>query len=57
VVKPFRRREMAKELVVDRSLSVRMICRIFGISETCYLYQAKLSDENAEIANWLVRLT
>jgi putative transposase len=29
----------------------------FGISETCYRYQPKLSDENAEIADWLVRLT
>ena len=28
----------------------------FGISETCYRYGAKLSDENAEIADWLVRL-
>ncbi len=28
-----------------------------SISETCYRYQPKLSDENAEIADWLVRLT
>lgn len=27
------------------------------ISETCYRYQRKLSDENAEIAEWLVKLT
>jgi len=29
----------------------------FFISETCYRYERKLSDENAEIADWLVRLT
>lgn len=28
-----------------------------GISETCYRYQPKLSSENAEIADWLLRLT
>ena len=28
-----------------------------SISETCYRYQPRLSDENAEIADWLVRLT
>ena len=30
---------------------------MFGISESCYHYQAKLSGENAEIADWLLRLT
>lgn len=34
-----------------------MVCRAFAISETCYRYQPKLSDENAEIADWLLRLT
>lgn len=29
----------------------------FGISEACYRYQPKLSTENAEIAEHLVRLT
>ncbi|MET3139633.1 hypothetical protein AAKU61_004014 [Undibacterium sp. GrIS 1.2] len=27
------------------------------MSETCYRYRAKLSSENAEGADWLVRLT
>jgi putative transposase len=32
---------------------------VFGpcISETCYRFQPLLSDENSEIANWLIRLT
>jgi putative transposase len=29
----------------------------FAISEICYRYQPTLSSENAEIADWLVRLT
>ena len=29
----------------------------FCISERCYRYQAKLSSENAEIADWLIKLT
>ena len=57
MVKPSRRREMAKIAVQEKGLSVRLACRAFGISETCYRYQAKLSTENALIADWLLRLT
>jgi putative transposase len=48
---------MAKRVVADRGISIRLVCEIFGISETCYRYQAKLSDDNALIADWLLRLT
>lgn len=48
---------MAREAATARGLSIRLACRAFGISETCYRYQPKLSDENAAIADWLVRLT
>ena len=48
---------MAKNTVEGKGLSVRTACRTFGISETCYRYEPKLSDENAEIADWLVRIT
>ncbi len=48
---------MAKKAVSGRGLSIRAACSAFGISETCYRYQAKLSMENAEIADWLIRLT
>jgi len=47
---------MAKEAVRKKGIPVALACRAFGISETCYRYEAKLSDENAEIADWLVRL-
>jgi putative transposase len=57
VVKPSRRRELAQKAVLEKVISVKLACNIFCISETCYRYQAKLSDENAEIADWLIRLT
>ncbi len=48
---------MAKQVVRDREISIRLACRIFDISETCYCYQAKNSQENDKIADWLLRLT
>ena len=57
MVKPSCRREMAKQAVEQKSVSVRLACMSFVISETCYRYQPKLSDENARIADWLIRLT
>jgi len=48
---------MAKQVVERRQISIRLVCSAFGISETCYRYRPKLSDENAEIADWLVQLT
>ena len=48
---------MAQAAVADGRLNIRQACQTYGISETCYRYQAKLSDENAEIAEWLIRLT
>ena len=57
MVKPSCRRKVAQILVAERGLSIRLTCRILSVSETCYRYQAKLSDENAKIADWLIRLT
>ena len=57
MVKPSHRREMAKQAAKTREISIRLACRIFGISETCYRYQAKNSQENDQIADWLLRLT
>ena len=48
---------MAKNIVVDRQVSIRFACICMGISETCYRYEAKLSSENQQIAGWLLRLT
>jgi len=57
VVKPFRRKEMARIAVSKGRLSIRAACTAFTISETCYRYRAKLSDENALISDWLLALT
>ncbi|MEH8019612.1 IS3 family transposase [Rheinheimera muenzenbergensis] len=57
LVKPSRRREFAQKAVQNHSIAIKLACALFGLSETCYRYQAKLSDENALIADWLLRLT
>jgi len=48
---------MAHRAVKHYEASIRLSCKVFSISETCYRYKAKLSDENAEIADWLLRLS
>jgi len=48
---------MAQEFVCKGRLTIRSACQAFTISETCYRYQPKLSDENTEIAEWLQVLT
>lgn len=57
MVRPSRRREMAQRAVATKGLSIRQACAAFAISQTCYRYQPLLSSENAEIADWLIRLT
>lgn len=44
-------------MVVEKRISIRLACKAFGVSETCYRYQAALSSENALIGDWLIRLT
>lgn len=39
------------------AISIRVACTVFSISESTYHYQPRLSSENAEIADWLLRLT
>ena len=57
MVRPSRRKEMAQKAAAVHGASIRLACSAFGVSETCYRYQPLLSDENAEIADWLIRLT
>ena len=57
MVKPSFRRKMAQQAVAQYAVSIRLACAAFGISETCYRYQAKLSDDNALIAEQLIELT
>lgn len=48
---------MAQRGRTEFKASIRLLCTVFSISETCYRYEAKLSSENALIADWLLRLT
>jgi putative transposase len=57
VVKPSLRKEMATPYIKARHVSTRVACIAFSISETCYRYHPLLSDENALMAKWLMRLT
>ncbi len=34
-----------------------MACLIFKVSQTCYRYNARLDQENIQIADWLIKLT
>lgn len=43
--------------VDEQGVSIRVACQAFAISESCYRYTSTLSDDNAEIADWLIRLT
>lgn len=44
-------------MVEQGRTTIRHACSLVAVSETCYRYQRRLSDENVEIADWLVRLT
>ena len=48
---------MAKEVVQQRGIPIRMACAVFSVSESCYRYESRQNTENEEIANWLLRLT
>src|SRR5690606_34826170 len=48
---------MAQRAVKQYAASIRLACDAFSISEKCYRYQAKLSSDNQQIADWLLRLT
>ena len=45
---------MVKQAVERYRSSIRLACKAFAISETCYRYQPVQSDENTEIADWLI---
>ena len=57
MVRPSQRKEMAQKAIAQFGVSIRVACRAMSVSESCYRYKAKLSGENAIIADWLLRLT
>ena len=48
---------MAEKAVAQKKVSVALACKTFGLSETCYRYVPKLSDENEDIAGLLIAIT
>ena len=48
---------MAQLMIQAKRASLRLVCSALGISQSGYRYQSKRSTENAEIADWLLRLT
>jgi putative transposase len=48
---------MARQVVQERGVSIKLACEAFQVSETCYRYQPKRRAENELIADWLIRLT
>lgn len=56
MVKPSQRKTLALEAMAENSISIRLACETFAISETCYRYTPRLSSENIEIADMLVDL-
>lgn len=48
---------MAEWAVNNRQVSVRLACKAFGVSQTCYRYQPLRTDENVKVAEWLLKLT
>jgi putative transposase len=48
---------MAQRAFNQFRTTVRTVCHAFGVSQTCYRYHAKLSNENAVIVDWLLRLS
>ena len=55
--RPSQRREMAGTSAARQGVSIALACRTFGVSETCFRYSPKLSDENERIADLLIGLT
>jgi len=48
---------MAGTAAARQGVSIALACRTFGVSETCFRYSPKLSDENERIADLLAGLT
>lgn len=57
MVRPSSRCRMAKEAVSEKKLNIRQACDAFGISQTCYRYEKKLTSENEIISDLLIELT
>ncbi len=57
MVRPSQRVEMAKEAVNEKTLNVRQACVAYSVSQCCFRYERKLSDDNARIEFLLLGLS
>lgn len=51
------RSKIAQSAIEKHRISVGLAPECLGISETCFRFRAKLSCENVEVVDWLLRLT
>ena len=56
MVRLYQRREIEARAVAEKGAPITLACAAFGISESCYRCQPMMQAENAQIADWLVRL-
>ena len=56
MVRPSERKEMAKIALARHKISVRLACKTFFISESCFRYKSLLKSENERIAEYLMHL-
>ncbi len=57
MVRPAQRRALAQQAVQTARTTIQHACATFAISETCDRYAGQQTDENALLADWLLRLT
>jgi putative transposase len=57
MARPAQRRALAQQAVHTRRTTIQHACATFAISETCYRYVSTRPTLDAQIADWLLRLT
>ncbi len=57
MVRPSQRVEMAKDVVNAQKLNLRQACMAFKVSQSCFRYERKLSNDNVRIASVLLGLS
>jgi putative transposase len=51
-----RRRELAIKAAKQHGACFQLACKVFRVSESCYIYERKLDAESEEIATWQMEL-
>ena len=56
VVKPTERKELSEHTVISYPLSIKKVCNMMSISESCYRYSSNNMSGNDIIVNFLLKL-